>query len=512
MLEFCKATRRKYGPVAAAGFLFSLLLYAPLYTQQLTNTYDGFWKQNYCLSGSWEVSLGRWGLVYADALTRGAHIDPVTTLLTLGAYVLGFTLILALLEAKGRLFPFLALALFLSSTAVSVTLSYRMTSLAYGLAFLFSVCSAACLARLPKTAAALGGGAVFLCLFMALYQAYLATFALTALFCLLRLCRDRTPKELGRYVGRVAAGAGLGMALYYALVLLHLRLYGTSLNGYHGAGSAGPLNTLLHLPQRLDVTYRSFWGYFVGPAFRLNTLQELGLLRLLLAAAGLALLLLGLQVFRQNRRALPFFALGCLLLPPACNAALLLATEAEVQLQMTAAPALFAPLVLVLAAPALSRRRALAAAGAALGLLILYGSSLQVLLDQNAMEEGRRGVETMGLAVLQDLREQNLLTPEQDLVFIGRPADNAAFYGSELYAQANSYAQVGAFWLDGNSMFQSYRALFERILGARMRISAPAYDALVYTEAVAAMPAFPEEGYIQRQGEVVVVKISSSYP
>ncbi len=94
------------------GILFSAVIYSTFMTQQLTNTYDGMWHQTYFISGNWEASLGRWLLPVIDILHLGLHLDPMTSLLTLSTFVIGFILILDLFEVKNLFIALVSMSVF----------------------------------------------------------------------------------------------------------------------------------------------------------------------------------------------------------------------------------------------------------------------------------------------------------------------------------------------------------------------------------------------------------------
>lgn len=119
----------KYWMLALFDMVFGTILYSLMMSQQLTNTFDGLWNQNYHHAGIPELTSGRWMLYFIDKISMGLHAEPLTSLVTLGLFILGFLFVLELIGTDKRSAAFLALALWISSTAVSNTLSYRMTSI-----------------------------------------------------------------------------------------------------------------------------------------------------------------------------------------------------------------------------------------------------------------------------------------------------------------------------------------------------------------------------------------------
>ena len=118
---------REYGGCAVFGLLYGAVLYALMMSQQLTNTFDGLWHQNYHRAGAAELSSGRWVLAGIDRLLMGMHAEPIASIAALVLFIAGFLLVLDLFRLKRKPVCCLCLALFLSSTLISNTLSYRFT-------------------------------------------------------------------------------------------------------------------------------------------------------------------------------------------------------------------------------------------------------------------------------------------------------------------------------------------------------------------------------------------------
>ena len=99
MVSFIK----KYKSLAAFGGIYAVVLYSLMMTQQLTNTYDGLWHQNYRQPNSHELSLGRWCLLFLDKMCMGLHADPVISLAALALFAFGFILVIDLFDIHNKL-------------------------------------------------------------------------------------------------------------------------------------------------------------------------------------------------------------------------------------------------------------------------------------------------------------------------------------------------------------------------------------------------------------------------
>lgn len=193
-------------------FVFGLILYSQLMTQQLVNAYDGLWEYTYHAAGKWELSLGRWFWLYLDKIRFGVNNDPWTSIMTILLFSAGLYLISDLFRIEDKKVTFLFSSLFISSTAVCVSLSYRFMSPVFGFAFLLSVLAAWFTLKSKKVILPVLAGSFMVALSMGAYQACLGcTCLVIAGYLLWKLnCPDVSWRQLGLYTGKSAAMLSLG--------------------------------------------------------------------------------------------------------------------------------------------------------------------------------------------------------------------------------------------------------------------------------------------------------------
>ena len=210
--------------------------------------------------------------------------------------------------------------------------------------------------------------------------------------------------------------------------------------------------------------------------------------------------------------------LGCLLLiPPAANVALILAVDAgQSSIQMTMPMATVFPFLLCVAdsVPLMSRPEAkrnwlgLVSGFRALCMIVLLGGSLMMIsIDQHVMLKSRDTAVAMLNRVVADLGDDT--SPEGGVFFIGRPSDNPIFWKDQLWERSNDYAHYGEFWLGGNLTIQSYFG-YLRDAGSFLTFNwdEATWNEIENREDVKAMPVYPDEGYIRRIGNAMVVRLS----
>ncbi len=259
--------------------------------------------------------------------------------------------------------------------------------------------------------------------------------------------------------------------------------------------------------------YSLFFNYYFNPDkfnFRLNSLQDFKILWLGFVIILFVLIITGIHIFKENKKDLRMFILYCiivLLIPIACNAALVIAPNADFSLQTTAGPAIFFSVsILLLDNEHLKINKIISVVIGIVSFILLYGGILQIQIDQNAMLEGRKATEVMALEVLDDLKDQGFYG--STLFFVGKPSDNSSFLVNPDYYRANPYAKIGAFSLGRDCMKLSFYSFYNVYLHVPINVSDKMYEDLASSDTVKAMPSYPNDGYIMPVDDVVVVKLN----
>ncbi len=490
--------------------VFGLLIYSQLMTQHLVNTYDGLWEYTYHSAGKWELSLGRWFWLYLDKIRFGVSNDPWTSVLTLLLFSAGMLLTVDIFCLKDKKITFLTSALFMSSTAVCVSLAYRYMSPIFGFAFFTSVLAAWFIIKSESIIMPVLAGAFTIALSMGSYQAYIGcTCLIIAGNLVWRLyCTDISCKQIGLYIGKSIATLLSGGIIYILLLKVHLYIFNTALSTYNGAQSYSFWNTIKKLPETIKYSYIMFEMYFFKDLYKTNMFQQYKIYWILFAIYAVLLLVGFLHIWKRSPLRAGFYILVILVLPVMTNAVMLIATDVGISIQMTAPLALFIPILLCIVHKMEFRFPVLVKTlGGIAVLMALWGNIYQIQLDQNAMYEGKTAASAMAQEIVHDLAREECLSPDLRYCIIGIPAGNRLFYVSEAYGLSNNYAMVGVGWTDSDSSMKSWRGIFHHFCGINLNIwPSGACQTEIEEADLANMPVYPEYGYIQQVGDVVVIK------
>ena len=520
VLQWWKGPDKKYFCVMLG---FAVVVYFPLMSQKLTNTFDGLWVDTYYIAGGWDFSIGRWLWPLADALRFGVQTDPINSLLTLSLVTLSFILVRRLFTTKDSFLTYLLGMAFISSASVSIQLSYRYMSPIFGLSLFLSVAAAYCVIRTENKARAVVQGTVCLTLSLGLYQANLGSFCLILLVYFLMLLFQKLDRSLiHAHIAKSLCSAAAGVALYYLTLKLILLVTGFQMSEYNGAASVSPLYVLKRLPTGVAKAYQIFGVYFFRNQYRNNILQAVGFFALIVLLVGFGLLKRFWRVVQsRDLEYILLSAAALAVLPAVCNVMLLITSEATWRLQMAGALDLFIPLCILLLdvtrkeQPQNEKLRMAVIGGTVLlAGLIVYGNVYMRAVDQEAMYEGRKSLKSMTDRIADDLRDFGYFDGEERLpvVFVGRPSSNPTFLMREYYLYANTYAQIGRFWGSADVARQVWKSVFQNITPVNFTYGRVERYLEVYAESeTEQMPTYPQEGYIRQIGDTVVVKISDDY-
>ena len=498
--------------VFLTGLLFSAITYYLLISNQLVNSNDGLWEYSYYKAGKWSLSLGRWFWLYLDRLRFGISTEPLTSLTALAYFSAGFIFISDLFDLGKSKVSYLVSMIFLSSTAVCMALSYRFMSPTFGLAFLLSVRAAWIIVQGENKIVSVAISGCLMSLSMGLYQSFIGCtcIVLTGYFIYTLQNKEICLKKITIDIVKALSSAGLGALLYIGILNLHLKIFHISMADYNGANTYSLGNTIKNFPVSITNTYRVFIRYFFEGYFKTNMLQDMKIY-IIVFVFMTALLIMGLiKTFKISKMRALLYLLFMLAIPIASNAVLLIATSVWTVLLMTSPMALCIPIltcaVIKIISPSMKYLRWICTALAA---VLLYGNIYQVQLDQNAMLEGKIATTTMANNILQDLNDLGYMDADTKYCILGIPAGNETFGTSRLYGMANHDALFGAWYSDIGCSRRSWQGVFTYLCGVNMEIcTPPEYSEVLANESVQSMEVYPNEGYISKVGDIVVVKVS----
>ena len=239
---------------------------------------------------AWDISLGRWGLLFAACAKFGLCSPILTSAITIALFTLGIVALIDRLGIKRACLRYASSILFIASPFVSCCITYYYCSNSYALSFLCAVLAACLIGRVGAVGkpVALVGAVALLAFSLGCYQASLGVFCVAVLLVMVRslmgggseslaslACDARgeaqnpyreegcsadslSAKQLVVFFGVAVAACAVGAVLYYAPTELSLFAMGISLSTYGGASSVGAGSILGSLTSSVPSAYVAF--------------------------------------------------------------------------------------------------------------------------------------------------------------------------------------------------------------------------------------------------------------
>ena len=508
---------------------YMLIVYFPMYTHGLVNQWDGIWEYNYYKAGRWSISLGRWLWPFLDRMKMGLGMEPFATMVTCALFAFGITLAMFFIFDQKRISgsAYLCSFLFLGSASVCISLSYRFMSATYGFAFLFSILAVFLLAEIKKSIPAVFLAGLFIAAQMGLYQAYLGcTGVMIVIWLLTELVKeDRTLKSVAFLMGRAVCALAFGGALYLGGMKLCMKLTHTVAASYKGMENYTVMNMISNLGSSIGKAYEIFRRFYFNMDYHTMLFMNAsyfyyGLMIMVTIAFVIRVLFCLIVLYKKDWKKGILATALLIVLPVASNAVILVATEADMALQMTVAQALFLPVIFCMFERIKSEYakhsqppKALKMAevfSAAVLMVMLYGTVAQTQVDQEAMRTGMLCVTNMAKEMVQDLKEEGYLNCGKSICVVGVPSGNELYYFSQACEGANHYAVFGTWgvWSDR----ESWQGVFEHLICLNIEFATKEqYGQTKGNPEIADMPCFPNRGYIKEIGDVILLKVSEAY-
>ena len=460
---------------------------------------------------------GRWFLHYASALNDFTQMPAVIGLLSLLFLGLAAAFAVDLLAIRSRVLAGAAGAVMAAFPCMGYTFLYMFTASAYCLAIFMAVLSV-WLARRGRLGWA--AGVVLLALSMGTYQAYVTLAIALSLLVLFKetLTPDSTFRGTFRLGLRMAAYLAVGAVLYYAILMVFLKVKDLELLSYLGMDAASSGYPFGSLPGLILRSYKQVVYFFFvpgsGDAFCSPLLAVLDLL------AGLLGLVLLVSCFRK--RALlkehwrPVGALAMLaLLPLGMNFMQVLSPYSVPTPLMKYAFVCVYLAVLLLAdqADALPQPARLQKAALSCTALWCAGVLLFCLNTNNllytASAQAHRATESYATRLMTRIESCPGYEPGMEIVIVG------AISADALKADIPSYRQVTHYSLSTDTVAPLNKHIYY-YLSDWLNIPVEEPEESVFMEVAASpefaeMPLYPRDGSIQVLDGRLVVKVQETY-
>ena len=553
-----------------ACFAVGMICHAQMYLNGLSNPDAVVSLSNPNGYGSfiphaWDMSLGRWGLLFAAYAKFGLCSPILTSAITIALFTLGIVVLIDKLGIRNACLRYASSILFIASPFVSCCITYYYCSNSYALSFLCAVLAACLIGRVGAVGkpVALVGAVPLLAFSLGCYQASLGVFCVAVLLVMIRAlmggnfdprprdargaegrlsCREgscggeaQSPcceegcsgdsfsaKQLAVFFGVAIAVCAAGSVLYYALTELSLFVLGIGLSSYGGASSVGAGSILGSLTSSVPSAYVAFsdglFGHGIfGNHFGWVYVAAVGLI---VAAVAFARLVATNGAKRLGASAVALICVA--LIPFAANVILVIVPSygypTPLMLGGFMTSFLLLPLLVQLLLDSLQQRNAcprVPAKAMSVGCccLIAVGAwsyALQSNADAEVMQACQNQTASLATRIAGALDANPDVQAGAKVLIAGKPEAGNYPNTSDSYAHASSYAKWGMVWDNHyqNNM-RSWDVIMKQFAGQSFYYcSFDECAKVIRSSEFASMSLYPANDSVATIDGVVVVKIS----
>lgn len=500
---------------------------------------------------AWDISLGRWGLLFAACAKFGLCSPILTSAITIALFALGVVALIDRLGIKRACLRYASSILFIASPFVSCCITYYYCSNSYALSFLCAVLAACLIGRVGAVGkpVALVGAVVLLAFSLGCYQASLGVFCVAVLLVMVRSlmgggseslacdargeaqspyreegCSADSPsaKQLAVFFGVAVAVCAAGAVLYYALTELSLFAMGISLSTYGGASSVGVGSILGSLTSSVPSAYVAFFDGLFSHGIFGNHFAWVYVAAACMIVAAVAFVRLA-AISGVKRLGASAMALLCVVLIPfAANVILVIVPSygypTLLMLGGFMASFLLLPLLVQLLLDSPEQRNArprVPAKAMSIGCccLIAVGAwsyALQSNADAEVMQACQNQTASLATRIAGVLDANPDVQAGAKVLIAGKPEAGNFPNTSDSYVHASSYAKWGMVWDNHyqNNM-RSWDVIMKRFAGQSFNYcSFDECAKVIRSSEFANMSLYPANGSVAAIDGVVVVKIS----
>lgn len=517
---------------------------------------------------AWDMSLGRWGLLFAAYAKFGLCSPILTSAITIALFTLGIVVLIDKLGIRNACLRYASSILFIVSPFVSCCITYYYCSNSYALSFLCAVLAACLIGRVGSVGkpVALVGAVVLLAFSLGCHQASLGVFCVAVLLVMIRAlmgdgseplaslacdargdegrlscreesrgCEAQSPcceegcsgdsfsaKQLAVFFGVAVAVCAAGAVLYYALTELSLFVLGIGLSAYGGASSVGAGSILGSLASSVPSAYVAFsdglFGHGIfGNHFGWVYVAAVGLI---VAAVAFVCLVVTNGAKRLGASAVALICVA--LIPFAANVILVIVPSygypTPLMLGGFMTSFLLLPLLVQLLLDSPERRNArprVPAKAMSVGCCCLIAAgawsyALQSNADAEVMQTCQNQTASLATRIAGALDANPDVQAGAKVLIAGKPEAGNYPNTSDSYAHASSYAKWGMVWDNHyqNNM-RSWDVIMKQFAGQSFNYCSFDECAKVIRSCeFASMSLYPANDSVATIDGVVVVKIS----
>lgn len=511
--------QRQCIPIIIA-FIAGMLVHFTLYSNGLM-TPDGIWHEAASFSGTWEVSLGRWGLYLIEQLRGGLNSSLLSSVTAILFSAIAGSFLAELFQIKNKLTSMMIATSITCSPMISMFLTYPYCADAYAISFLLGILAVYAVIKTPNKTIGIILGILFTTFSTGIYQTGLGVMLATSIgYLLLNLLRN--PDQLNSVLKdslRLFITVIIGTLLYYGIVQLSLIIWNTELSSYKGADSVGLGNIIQNILVGIQSAYQNFEVFFLDNWIARNSYGENYLYIAIIILTILSILTKLKQLLKYPLVILSI--LICIIVFPLCaNVITIVIPGTAIYLLMASGMMITIPLLIAIINQDNSfntellfqKIHTLLNKGAIILLgLLIWAYALSSNTDSLVMLNNKNLTLQLANRVWYQIESnQNYVPFETTILIAGTPDQGNYPNPSALTEKANDYASsYGMIWNTYEGSSNTWLRFYRLYLGIDYIMCSPEqFKEIAQTTTFKEMPLYPAEESIQVINGILVVKIS----
>lgn len=316
------------------SFIAGLITHFYFYTNEVISP-DALYIGNIHVSGTWETSLGRWGIHFIDILRGGLVNSFLITIICICCLTLATIILINLLDIQNSVTIILLSALMVVTPQVTETLMFIYSADAYCFAMLLSVLAVYFMYKKDGIKSKIYS-VICIILTLSIYQAYIGV--IVALAIIVPIAKILSGEELEnalKKIGKSLIIGIIGVITYYLITAIILKITGNSFSTYGGANNIG-ISTLKNLIPMTLKTYRTFFQYFFGEELIYNQYWKRNVINFLIMTVTIVNAIYIIIKKQQYKNKINILIIGLLviILPIGVNIINIIAPERDNNLTM----------------------------------------------------------------------------------------------------------------------------------------------------------------------------------
>lgn len=489
--------------------IIGLITHFYLYTHNVIST-DALQAGNYYIAGTWELSLGRWGIAFLNILKGGIVNEFLNILICLILLALSSTVAVKILNIKSKAIIFLISALIATAPQFAESFMYIYCADTYCLAMLTSLLSVYFMRKENKRVYNITS-TVMIIITCSIYQTYIGiTVGLTIFLSIFDVFEQKENKEVLKNGLRYIIIEILGILLYYAITVVILKITGVSFASYSGADNIGILNTIKNLHLSIFGTYKTFIKYFFTDKILYNSYWKRNIINLIIfivTAISGVLVVVKNKIYKDKTKIILLIIL-LILIPVGTNIICLMAPERGINLIM--ATSLLLVYFAILKIYELLKQSNLEIIlkyfilGTVSVLCITYIFSNNV--SYMCREETYQNYYVTQLRILTKVQNLEEYSPDMKIMF----SDTIRFDAS-LKQYANGFKSNDYETWDNFQGILTNKHFYKRYFGIDINLcTQEEYENIINSDEFKEMEIFPKENSVKIIDNIIVVKLSDN--